>query len=72
MGFSYGVLIKNPIFYNMWDKLGDYSPNLLNLSINCLTIVYGQLKLIYEYFFLILFLYLLLCYDNNLFKLFCM
>lgn len=51
MGFSYGVLIKNPIFYNMWDKLGDYSPNLLNLSINCLTIVYGQLKLIYEYFF---------------------
>ena len=51
MGFSYGVLIKNPIFYNMWDKLGDYSPSLLNLSINCLTIVYGQLKLIYEYFF---------------------
>lgn len=57
MGFSYGVLIKNPIFYNMWDKLGDYSPNLLNLSINCLTIVYGQLKLIYEYFFDFIFVF---------------
>lgn len=57
MGFSYGVLIKNPIFYNMWDKLGDYSPNLLNLSINCLTIVNGQLKLIYEYFFDFIFVF---------------